>query len=84
MVVTILQVIHRHTDLQNALIQLPDVTLFLFPQSFECFVLLEVFTVVELFRPVDEECRRWLVTPRAHRVPIIPTRYNHEPSTRDE
>jgi hypothetical protein len=60
------QVMEGDADLEDTLIQAPDVAPFGAPQQFERLVLLEVLAAVELRNPLEELRRRRLVTPVVH------------------
>jgi hypothetical protein len=58
------EMMKRDADLQNALIQPPDIARFGAPQNFERFVLLEIFSAVELCDPFKKGRWRRLETGR--------------------
>lgn len=49
------QMMERHADLQDALIEIPNLTIFGPPQPFERLVLLEILAAIELGNPRQEQ-----------------------------
>ena len=59
--VATLDLVHRYSDLQNALVKPPDWTTLTIPEVFERFMLRKEFPAVELFDAADQERRRRLM-----------------------
>ena len=66
-VIPSLDLIQADPDLQDALIETPDLARFLPPQVFEGLMLLEELAAIELRDAVQQSPRGSLVTPVAHR-----------------
>ena len=67
MVIQTPQMMERDADLKNALIEMPDLTIFGPPQAFECLVLLEVLAAIELGNPLQQQ-KRWKFVAGRHNV----------------
>jgi len=64
--VAALDLVHRYSDLQDALVKPPDWTTFTIPEIFERFMLRKKISAVELFDASDQERRRRFVARTGH------------------
>ena len=62
------QMVEGDANLQDALIEMPHLTIFRPPQAFECLVLLEVLAAIELGNPLEEQNWRRFVAGRHQQV----------------
>jgi hypothetical protein len=58
-------VVEGDADLQDALVEIPDVSPFVAPEELERFVLLEELAAIELGDGFDERGRGWLTAAHA-------------------